>query len=1137
LRARLFCLLFSLVPAWAGSVPDRPVFDRYTREDGLSQASIFDIYQDSLGYLWLATQDGVNMFDGETFRVFRQIPFDETSMLGSWARFVFEQRDGTIWVATNDGLSALDRDRMRFRRFPLRARDRRFPPSFGLLTAMEEDRHGRLVVGSSTGRLMRLDPQSGVWVPFALPPSSPSSPFVTRLHRDRHGDLWATTLGAGLLRFDEERDAWEAFLDIEDAPINIGRPNGHFPSPTLLEVSRGLILATFERGLCLFDRERRAFVTLLPDSDTARLELQMIASRDGETIWAVAGEGRLARYDLETGVREIFDSETVPLLEGVAWVDLLVDRNGRPWLTTENHGLISYADGTFHVAGHRPGDPGSIPANPLRTLYEDRAGNLWIGGDGTGLAKLSPSRQKFQTYLQDHDLGQLAYSMVWTLLEDRKGRVWVGTHGRGLLVLGPDRRKIERHLTGYFGNPDGMQTNQVHALMEDHDGHIWIGTGGPSAYTQYPALFRYDPETDEMDPFWAPAMVIRIARASEDGRLFIGAGNGFNYLDESEGQVYRVTMKGVAQQPTLTWSFIEDEDGMIWVTSSNGLFHWNPSDERARHFTHDPDDRTGLSNDRALCVIRDSKGSLWVATLGGGVNRFHEETGVFTHLTTNEGLPSNAVYGLLEAEGRLWMSTNNGLASYDLTSGEVRAYSTSDGLQDNEFNSGAYYRSSSGELFFGGISGFSTFYPADLESAVPPPPMVVSATKNVDELVGRNLADGAEIRLDPGDRLVHFDFAALDFNDPARNRYRYRLEGFDPAWVDAGTERGVTYTNLDHGAYTFHVMGANSDMVWSEPRRVALVVAPAFYETIWFALALVVLTGSIIAWLLVSQRRRHARRQAAALRDRDLARKSEELAFARGIQLAMLPGNTFDHAGYEIAGRMETATEVGGDYYDFFVLPDGRLCIAYGDATGHGVAAGLVVGMVKMAATLWSRKPHLSATEMMGEINAALKVSLPAKGMGMALAFVLLDSRVGEIELISCGMPFPHIFRKERGMLQRLALKAPPLGYLSEIEPAYTRARLEREDLLIFLSDGFVERFNPRDEIWGVDALTGELERICKSAASAEDVAGLLIEACDSFADGRTNDDDMTAVIARYRGLPEPREMARANRETVLSAN
>jgi serine phosphatase RsbU (regulator of sigma subunit) len=251
----------------------------------------------------------------------------------------------------------------------------------------------------------------------------------------------------------------------------------------------------------------------------------------------------------------------------------------------------------------------------------------------------------------------------------------------------------------------------------------------------------------------------------------------------------------------------------------------------------------------------------------------------------------------------------------------------------------------------------------------------------------------------------------------------------------------------------------------------------------------------------------------------DHRRKTEELAFARQLQLSMLPTRNVSLESIEIIGQMRAATEVGGDYYDFIEMADGRVCVAVGDATGHGMAAGLVVGMVKMGLIngLQRMNGQTSVKPLIEDLNLALKRSLSQRGMGMCLGAALLDASALKVEVISNGMPAPYHYLAAIRCLSPIETQAPPLGFLRQVNVRPVEARLGPGDALIWLSDGFEERMNDANQAWGIEEVERTLERICREETNAENIARRLIEACDIASGGRSNDDDMTIVVAKVK--------------------
>ncbi len=495
-------------------------------------------------------------------------------------------------------------------------------------------------------------------------------------------------------------------------------------------------------------------------------------------------------------------------------------------------------------------------------------------------------------------------------------------------------------------------------------------------------------------------------------------------------------------------------------------------------------------------------------------------------------LPNEVIYGILgEKRGFLWLSTNRGLVKFDPQSVTFKNYDVRDGLQNNEFNMGAYCLGRSGEMFFGGINGFNAFFPEDIRDDPVVPPVVITDflifNRSVDirerepeSPLRRVLEQTRRMELSYKQNVFSFEFAALHYAIPERNRYAFKLEGFDEDWIATGADkRFATYTNISPGEYLFRVRGSNKDGVWNEEgAAIQLRVIPPFWQTWWFLALQVLGVLALVALIIIWQRRQLKRQKEDALRALDLKRKTEELEFARRVQVSLLPEQNLVLPDLEVVGQMRTATEVGGDYYDFLELAGEKTCIAWGDATGHGMSAGMVVGMTKAALINLARNLTPQSIELaLKHINYTLKRAFAHQKMGMCLGLALYDHKTRVLDLGASGMPFPFLYHAVERRLETLALRCPPLGFFEEIEPARTRVRLHSGDMLILMSDGLMDRFNRANQVWGLEALEREIGVICRARREVSQVCELIFEACDRFAQGRLHEDDMTVVILKAK--------------------
>jgi signal transduction histidine kinase/streptogramin lyase len=468
--------------------------------------------------------------------------------------------------------------------------------------------------------------------------------------------------------------------------------------------------------------------------------------------------------------------------------------------------------------------------------------------------------------------------------------LWIGTFDGGLNKL--DRKS--GIFTVYQHDPDdptSLSSNEVRAILEDQAGILWVGTN-------YGGLNLFDPRTEQFihyqhdpdDPGSLSEDRIRVLYEDRSGNLWIGTwSGGLNRLDRATGTF--VHYQHDADDPfslsdNRVRAIYEDRAGVLWVgTSGGGINLWDSVNNRFTHYRHDPDDPQSLNNDVVFSFCEDPTGMVWIGTVGGGLNRFDRATSAFTHYTEKDGLPNDAIYGILaDAEGFLWLSTNGGLSRFDPRTETFRNYDVSDGLQNNEFNAGAYFQSNRGEMFFGGIQGFNAFYPEQVKDNPHIPPIVITAFSKFNEVARTDLFSNEHIRLSYKDNFISFEFAALDYTASEKNQYAYMLEGQDRDWVDAGTRRYASYTNLRGGDYVFRVKGSNNDAVWNEEGvAVYLTVTPPIWETWWFrTIVLLVLAGSAIGGYRLRVRSVEARSRElenqVEERTHEIERRTQELA-------------------------------------------------------------------------------------------------------------------------------------------------------------------------------------------------------------------------------------------------------------------
>lgn len=879
------CLLF--VEHSYGQTPrDAVKFERLGLDDGLSQSSIYAIAQDHTGFLWLATQDGVNRYDGYTFRSFRNIPDDSLSLALNWINDIYAAPSGRIWVITRSAVNLFNPIKETFTPFYCIPATAKAHQTSVTISCCLEDATGTLWVGTSSG-LAKVTPREGSFtrgsVEFVSASDAARHGFsgmsVTSLRQDSASRLWIGT-PQGL--FVLERGA-ERFMAV---PLPADGHRSAQSVSALCVVKTALWVATNEglvrcelsssprfgnNSVQYFHPEKA-----LPASLRAHNTVLAIKPDSHGNLWLQMAAGLLL-FNPQTASVQAFlnDPKDVKSLRSNITSALAEDRSGKMWIATAG-GLNIYnlLTKTLTAYEHSPADPKSLGHNLLRSLYQDRNGTMWVGTDN-GLNSWNPARYKFTSYKSEPTTttmtGSLTNSSVRSFLPDTRhgawnGNLWISTDN-GLNYFDPRTQRLKN-----FSVREGLTNPEIRAQAQTPDGTLWLGTNGGGLvrfdgkrFTQ----ITYNPDdstsiasnrirwlvVDSKGGIWAGLFLTQGVR---------GTTGGLCYHPSPSSSDARTGWKRFQTNPNDASSLSNNEVRCIYIdpadTSGNtfwlgtqgaGLEKFDRKQGTFTHFKSDAKNHSTLSSNIITDIFRTAKGELWVAT-AAGLNLFHAKTQSFTRFTVKDGLPNDFVYGCLEDErGNLWMSSNNGLSRFDLRTKTFQNYDRTDGLPGNEFNSGAFAKLSSGEMLFGGLEGFTMFHPDSIKDDSMPPVVAITwfNVLNQPRTFDKPLNDLDEIRLGYNENFIAFEFAALEFVNSAQNRYAYKLEGLDDDWIFPKGRRYAAYTDLEPGEYTFRVKASNSDGVWNETgKSIRIVILPPFWATWWFR-ALVFTALCLVLWL------------------------------------------------------------------------------------------------------------------------------------------------------------------------------------------------------------------------------------------------------------------------------------------------
>jgi len=805
---------------------------------------VHDIIQDNDGFIWFATEDGLNRYNGYDFIVYKNNLSDEYSISDNFIWTIYEARNGTLWFGTNSGgLCRFDKERDRFITY------RNDPENSASLTlnnvrAVYEDSDGNIWVGTERG-LDKFNSKDGTFIHYRHNPAdeySLSNNVVLSIFEDRDGDLWIGSDG-GLDLFDKKTGRFHNYSH-SSTKIN---SLSHNVVLSIYQDTEGLLWIGTLQGLTRFDKKAGKFTRYLLNAyETSSINsnrINCILEDENGILWAGTGAG-LFRFDKRSN-RFTKVTPSPRLLSNNNILSLYEDNSGLIWIGTAEEGIVKYDRDRikFRLYQSDPSDPATLSYNTIRAIYQDESGILFIGTLGGGLDIFNRDKNQFFHYKNDpDDKFSLSDNSVSAIYKDSKGFVWVGTWGGGL------NRSVVPVKNHYYENlqfinfrndqynPGSLSSNIIQAIYEDSEGKLWIGTGtGVDLYNSRKNEFINFTNDPENPGSLSSNQVQSCILQDRNGNLWIGTWSGLNKLSASDVR--------------------------------NALS--NPSSVKFRRYSFRSDIQTSISDERVISAYEDNKGNLWFGTYGGGLNKLesaqqNSEEEKFTNYTTADGLPSNIIYSIQgDNNGNLWLSTDNGLSMFNPVSETVRNYDEYDGLQSNQFFWGAGFKGRDGELFFGGTSGLNAFRPEDLKNNDHMPSIVITDFQIFNKPVEINKEDSPlkksiiytkEIELSYGQNVFSFEFAALDFTVPGKNRYAYMMEGFDNDWIFSGKRRFVTYTNLDPGEYIFRVKGSNNDGVWNEKGTSVIIrILPPLWKTWWFISLLFILAGIIIASIIYSR--------------------------------------------------------------------------------------------------------------------------------------------------------------------------------------------------------------------------------------------------------------------------------------------
>jgi ligand-binding sensor domain-containing protein/signal transduction histidine kinase len=879
-------------------------FQRITISEGLSLSSVYCIFQDSKGFMWFGTEDGLNKYDGKNFKVYRPVPSDKNSLTYRWIEHILEDNSGNLWFGSRNGLSYFNPRKELFVQY-IHDPDILTSISNDTITKLFLDNNNLVWIGTLNG-LNRINIGTRELEKIQLTADENVNLRIYDLLTNKKGNIWIATSN-GLFRYDPTAQSYERVI------LNIpGKQTEKILS--VVENNDVLWIGT-EAGLIRYSiPDEKLSCYTIPGGRSYDQTVEKVYMDKSGNLWIVSSQG-LLRFNQHADkfIHIIKSLDTSHSLSINTVKPIFEDSNGLIWFGTFGSGLyrIQPETGIISHFQNNPADQKSLSENSINCIYEDHCGRLFFGTFGAGISIYDPQANKFPLLRHNPlDHNSLSSNFVWSVFEDHKGHVWIGTNDKGLNVFYPE--------TGQFvfydhneSDPYSLPNSSVREINEDSKGNIWIGTDGGG-------LSKFDPNSGKFISFHSvpenPGTIsnnsVRNIYEDRDGILWIGTKEGLNRFDPETG-IFKRYLHSSKDPHSISSNFIysrvyQDKKGFLWIgTYGGGLNKMNIEDETFTRFLNDPDNPESISDNVVFSIYQDDTGKFWIGT-NNGLDLFDAESGKFRRFGLNEGLPNEVIYGILpDKNNNIWMSTNHGISRFNIIDYSTKNFDVNDGLQSNEFNGGAFHKGHSGRMYFGGVYGLNIIEPEEIkvpscvsdvvitkleilghEVKVLPPSLTrehYRRSYNIIEIDGNyflpeNISFVKEIVLDYRYRFFSVEFSALNNPVPGRIMYSYQMENLEDNWNYSGERNYISYANMKPGGYVLNVRALNPDGNWSDKiGRLNIVIKPPFWLSWWFII-LEVLFGLMVAVFIY--------RYLVKVRTYNLLRLQHQRVNAANIKLA-----------------------------------------------------------------------------------------------------------------------------------------------------------------------------------------------------------------------------------------------------------
>jgi len=866
----LFILFFLLFAENSVSANNNKKLQFFTIsiEDGLSHFTVSCIEKDNKGFMWFGTLDGLNKYDGYGFTTFKPSPQDSMSISNNVIRSLNKDSRGILWIGTEGGLN-------------------RYRPKQQNFISYRHDKDN---------------------------PNSLVHNFVNCIYEDHDSLLWLGTKGGGVSCFDYNSKTFTNYRATGDNNSSLLNNIVHCIYQEKHATEKIIWIGT-NKGLNRLNMTTGEINTItsfeIDPAATNEFAITRIYKDKNNRFWLGTWNNGLICYDLKKGFIKKFNKDNEYMHETDIILDIKEASPGVLWIGTRGGGLYKFNVETedFINYSNDPHDHHSISNNDVMSVFESNSGILWIGTKMAGINKSNLRGKQFNNLKYNpYKNNTLNDKIVQAICEDDKGMLWFGTRNGGFNKYDPVKGTFKYYT--HTRDKNSLVNNNVLDIIKDKDKNgrpfLWIATDGGFVDKFYPDNGQFIHYKDKLENPATGSMYVYSLLKDSDGNIWAGSWGswlgGLHKLDKARDVfINYIHKENNINTPSsnVVLALFEDSRGVIWIgTKGGGLNKLIRSDKDGikpgdfTYYKHDFEDSTSISHDDVFTIFEDQNNILWIGTGGGGLNKYNRKDETFTHFTKEDGLPSDVIYSIEEDSNNfLWLSTSNGLSRFDPLSGNFKNYDKRDGLIANGFTMGASCKTGNDKFYFGNIEGVTTFYPDSIKNNMHIPPVVITKflldQKNDFENYSKPVTETNKITLPYSLNDFSLEFSALDYTLPEKNKYAYKLEGYQSTWnYTSASRRYAHYTNIPPGEYVFRVIGSNNDEVWNDAgTSISIIIKPPFYMTTWFKIAvLLAILIIIMVWIRLILKKHRKQYEA----------QTKETLFAKENQLRTLMDNIPD---------------------------------------------------------------------------------------------------------------------------------------------------------------------------------------------------------------------------------------------------